>query len=818
MISDLRVGLRLLWKDKAFTLTAALTLAVCIGANTALFSVVYTVLLRPLGVPESERIVLTSNSYPKAGAETLGYSGVPDYYDRLRDVTAFEEQALLNVRSQTIDQNGSPVRALGMYVTPSFFRLVRVVPPLGRIFSESEGEIGNEKKVILSHALWQSAFGGDPSVVGKDLRIDGRPFAIVGVMPRNFSFIQSDILLWMPAAFTAEQKSDAQRHSNNWMNLGRLKPGATLEQAQAQVDALNAANLKRFPQYAELLVNAGFHSPVLGLQAFLVRDVKPILYLMWGGALFVLLIGVVNVANLVLVRSRARLKELATRLALGAGRARVARQLVTESIVLTLVSAAAGLLVGDAALRLLGTLNLQDLPRGNEVRLDAVVILFTLAASAVIGLALGLIPVASVLPANLTMVLREEGRTGTSGRGARTLRRTLVVAQVGFAFVLLIGAGLLFASFRRVLAVDPGFRAEHVLTLSVSLPRSRYADEKALIAFHNAALTELRALPGVTVAGATDWIPLSGNNNDSVILAEGYQMKPGESVISPANADVTPGYFEAMGVQLLRGRFFDSRESATGPKAIIVDERLAKRFWPNQDPIGRRMYRPTDLNNLIAITDKTVFFTVVGVVKDVKLHDLAEGAKTVGTYYYPMDQDAARGISFALKTGTDPSALVGGARAVITKLDRELPVSARTMDDWMARSLMSRRSPVLLSLSFGAVALFLSAIGIYGVLAYLVTQRTKEIGIRLALGSSARAIFELVLREGLLLIGAGFAAGAVGAFALRRTLESQLFGVSATDPLVLAAVTGLLVLVAILACALPARRATRIDPIVALAE
>ncbi len=819
MSSDLRLGVRMLWKDKSFTVTAALTLALCIGANTALFSVVHNVLLRPLAVPESDRILLTSNSYPKAGAEGLGYSGVPDYYDRLRDVSAFEEQALLNSRSQTIDQNGAPTRVRVMQATPSFFRLVRVPPMLGRIFTEAEGEVGQEKKAILSYAAWQAAFGGGPQVVGRDLRIDGQPYTIVGVMPRTFSFIEPDTMVWVPAAFTPEQKSDQQRHSNNWMNLGRLKPGATLQQAQAQVDALNAANLKRFPQYAELLTNAGFHSPVVRLQDFLVRDVRPILYLMWGGALFVLLIGAVNVANLVLVRSRARIKELATRLALGAGRGRVARQLVTESVVLTMVAAAAGIAVGYAGLQLLGTLNIQDLPRGGEIRLDAVVVAYTLALSAVIGLALGLIPVAAVLPANLTTVLREEGRTGTSARGARTLRRALVVAQVAFAFVLLIGAGLLFASFRRVLAVDPGFRPDGVLTASVTLPRSRYPDSKALVAFHNEALRRLRALPGVAVAGATDWIPLSGSNNDSVILAEGYQMKPGESVISPAAADVTPGYFEAMGVTLVRGRFFDARDSADGPKAIMVDEKLARRFWPDQDPIGRRMYRPTDLNNLIAITDKTVFYTVVGVVRDIKMHDLAEGSKSVGTYFYPMDQDASRLLTFALKTSGDPAALTASVRGVLTQLDRELPVfDVQTMEQRLDRSLMSRRSPVLLSLTFGVVALLLSAIGIYGVLAYLVTQRTKEIGISIALGSSARAIFELVLREGLLLIAVGFAAGAVGAVALRRTLESQLFGVSATDPVVLGVVTTLLLLTAALACVLPARRATRIDPIVALSE
>jgi predicted permease len=439
--------------------------------------------------------------------------------------------------------------------------------------------------------------------------------------------------------------------------------------------------------------------------------------------------------------------------------------------------------------------------------------------AAIIGLGLGLIPVVGVLPANLTSVLREEGRSGTSGRGARTLRRALVVAQVGFAFVLLVGAGLLFASFRRVLAVDPGFNPEGVLTASISLPRSRYPDPKATVAFHNEALTQLRALPGVQVAGATDWIPLSGNSNDSVILAEGYQMKPGESVISPNNADVTPGYFEAMGVKLVRGRFVEPRDVGDAPQVLVIDEKLAQRFWPNQDPVGRRMYRPTELNNLTAITDKTVFLTVVGVVKNVKMHDLAQGDKNVGTYFYAMDQDPSRNMTFALRTTGDPASLTSAVRGVLARLDRELPVfDVQTLEQRMEKSLMSRRSPVLLSLSFGAVALFLSAIGIYGVLAYLVTQRRKEIGIRLALGSSARAIFELVLREGLLLIGVGFAAGAAGAYALRQTLESQLFGVSATDPLVLGLVTLLLALVAVLACALPARRATRIDPIVALAE
>jgi predicted permease len=819
MFNDIRVGLRLLWKDKAFTLTAALTLALCIGANTALFSVVHNVLLRPLNVPESDRIVLMGNAYPGAGAAIGGSSGVPDYYDRLRDLTVFEEQALYNGRNQSVDQNGTPTRIRVNMVTPSFFRLLRMGPALGRTFSESDGEVGHDKTVVLSYALWQSQFGGDPQAVGREIRLDGQPFTVVGVMPKSFYFLNPDVLLWRPLAFTPQQRSDDQRHSNNFQNIARLKPGASVQLAQQQVDALNKANLERFPQYKELLINAGFHTTVEGLQDTVVRDVKATLYLMWGGALFVLLIGCVNVANLVLVRSRVRIKELATRLALGAGRWRVGRQLVIESVLLTLVSAVIGLMVGYATLRLLGTINIRELPRGQEIRLDGVVIAYTLGVSFVIGIVLGLIPVLNVLPANLTLVLREEGRTGTSGRGARTLRRTLVVAQVAFAFVLLIGAGLLFASFRQVLAVDPGFVADGVLTASVSLPRARYTEDKAFVTFTNEALRRIRALPGVVAAGATDTIPFGGNNSDSVILAEGYQMKPGESVISPSAIDVTPGYFEAIHAKLVNGRLFDERDGHDAPKVIMVDDTLARRFWPGQNPIGRRMYKPADINNILTITDKTVFFTVVGVIRDLKLHDLTEGKKIVGAYYFPMDQDISSGMTFAVRTAGDPTALTNSVRGVLSQIDRELPVfDTLTLEERMEKSLVTRRSPVLLSLSFGAVALFLSAIGIYGVLAYLVTQRTKEIGIRIALGSSARAIFELVLREGLVLILGGFVLGAVGAVVLRKSLESQLFGVSATDPIVLVTVTVVLAAVAILACALPARRATRIDPIVALTE
>ncbi len=834
MISDIRVGLRLLWKDKAFTVTAALTLALCIGANTALFSVIHNVLLRPLPIPESDRIVLMANAYPKAGASAAagGNSAAPDYFDRLRETDVFEEQAVYNGGNQSIDQNGTPIRIRMNRVTPSFFRLLRIAPALGRAFSEQDGEVGNDKKVILSYALWQSAFGGDPAAIGKDLRLGGVPFTVIGVMPKGFYFLNPNVMLWRPLAFTAQEKSDERRHNNNYQNIGRLKPGARIERAQQQIDALNARNLEKFPALKPLLVNAGFHTTVDPLQETLVRPIKATLYLMWGGALFVLLIGCVNVANLVLVRSRARMKEMATRLALGAGRFRIGRQLVVESVLLTLLSAAAGLLVGYGALQLLGTTNIPELPRGEEIRLDGVVVAYTLGVAALIGFVLGLIPVANVLPANLTVALREEGRSGTAGRSARTLRRSLVVAQVAFAFMLLIGAGLLFASFRQVLAVQPGFNPDGVLTASIGLPSARYADDKALIGFAHEALARLRALPGVTAVGATNTIPFGGNHSDSVIFAEGYQMKPGESVISPAQVVVTPGYFEAMGVKLTLGRVFDERDAITAvaspdaggrpglaASSIIVDETLAKRFWLGRDPIGRRMYFPNDIKDLTAITDKTVFHTVVGVIRDVKLHDLTEGQNSVGAYYFSMNQAPSSEMTFAIKTAGDPLSLTSAVRGALNGLDRELPVfDTQTLEQRLEKSLVSRKSPALLALSFGVIALFLSAIGIYGVLAYLVTQRTKEIGIRIALGSSARAIFELVLREGLWLIAGGFVLGGIGAVALRKSLETQLFGVSATDPIVLVTVTVILAAVAVAACALPARRATRIDPIVALAE
>ena len=810
---DLRTGLRLLARDKAYSLTAAATLALCLGANTALFSVVHHVLLRPLPVPEPERILLMSNLYPGAGASDSSNSGVPDYYDRLRATSVYDEQALFNTSSVNLDEDGRPVRVEVMNVTPSYLRVMRTAPALGRPFTNEEGEPGNEKKVLLGDGLWRSLFAADPGAVGKDLRIDGQPYTVVGVMPRAFDALAPGVSLWRPLAFTAEQKSDERRHSNNWWNVGRLKPGATLQQAQAQVDALNAANLERFPQYKELLMNAGFRTQVDRFPDHLVRHVKPILILLWGGALFVLLIGCLNVANLALVRARVRAKEMATRLALGAPSWQLARQLVVENVLLVAVAGALGLALGAAALRFVAGFDFQDLPYGKEIRLDASAALYAASLSLGIATLLGLLPLVGALRTSPSSVLRQEGRGSTGAGAARVLRRALVVGQVAFTFVLMLGAGLLLASFSRVLRVDAGFVPDRVATASVSLPRSRYAEEPARRAFAEEVLRRVRALPGVTAVGATDNLPFSGNHNDSVIIAEGYLMKPGESVISPSQVEITPGYFEAMGAKLVAGRPFQESDKDGALKVVIVDRKLAARFWPGQDPIGRRLYFPSDLNNMLAVTDKTVFLTVVGVVADMKLDDITEGDRAVGAVYHPMAQNGSRLVSFAVKTQTRDSSIGASLRNVVGSLDRELPVfDLRPMDDLLEKSLINRRAPAQLALAFGAVALVLSAVGLYGVLAFLVTQRRREIGIRLALGSSTRAVFDLVLREGLLLLAIGFVAGGVGAFLLRSSLESQLFGVKAADPLVIGAATALLAVVALVACTLPARRATRIAP------
>jgi predicted permease len=667
-------------------------------------------------------------------------------------------------------------------------------------------------------------------VAGAELRINERPYTIIGVMPPSFRF-DPDSELWMPTAFTPEDRVDSQRHSNNWQMIGRLKPGATLAQAQSQIDALNARNLERLPALKQILINAGFHTSVFLLQDDVVRETRPVLLLLWGGVVLLLIIGCVNVANLASVRASARSREMATRLSLGTTTTRLVRQTLTESLLLSIVGGTAGLVLAEWILQAISSLGLDAL-RGKAIALDGQTLAYTFGLVTLVGAVVGVWPALWLHGANLAEIIREEGRSGTPSARARAMRRVLVTSQVAFALVLLMGAGLLLASFERVLAIDLGFRADHVLTGDINLPVSRYAGQPdnrppgAIIsapvqAATDRILAELRGLPGVVAAGLTSSIPFGRNYSDSVIVPEGYQLTPGESLISPSHVRVSEGYFEAMGATLVAGRFFDARDTETAQRVLVIDEPLARRFWPGRDALGRRLYFPRGVETGLTPPPDDEWFTVVGVVREMRLQGIAsdEGSGLFGTYFLSYRQSPLRTFTLAIRTEREPSAEIRSVRAAIARIDSELPFSdVRTMDALVDRALVDRRTPMLLAVGFAAVALVLCAIGIYGVLAYDVRQRTREIAIRMALGADRKAILSLVVREGAVVVAAGALLGVVGMFLLRRSFESQLYEVSPLDPVVASAVAIVLAVVAVCASALPARRAASTPPNMALAD
>ncbi|MGA8439249.1 MAG: ABC transporter permease [Candidatus Sulfotelmatobacter sp.] len=814
MIRDLKYGIRFLIRSKGFAVAVILTLSACIGVNVAIFAIVNSVLLRPLPVPDSQDIVLMSNRYPKAGVDEQFISSSGDYFDRREKVTALAEQAAFRFSNETIDINGTAEREMAMTATPSLFNLLRVEPLLGRTFGAEEGEIGAEQKIILSYGLWQQIFGGNPAPLGREVRLDGRPFTVVGVMPPNFVFIDPEVRMWIPTAFTNEEKT--VHHNNNWYNIGRLRRGATIQQVQAQIDALNASNLEKFPQFKELLVNAGFYTSVEPLQEMVVRDVRSILHLLWSGSIFVLLIGVLNVANLAFARLTLRKKEFATRMALGAGRAQLLRQFMTENLLLAALSCVAGVTVGALVLRVIARTGLNHFPRASEVRIDSHVVgvatLMAIGASAL----LSSLSVGGISIRGLHNFLHDGERTGTAAK-ARSVRQGLVVAQIGFAFALLVGAGLLLESFRQLLKVDPGYRTDNIVTASLSAPNNEYNTDVQRELLMRRSLEAVRGITGIVSVGASTGVPLGGDYNNSVILAEGYVMKQGESVISPIRLSVTPGYLETMGIALVRGRYFRDSDDAQSPPVVIVDEKLARRFWHDRDPVGQRMYEPDE--NGLAISDQTVRYTVVGVVRSVRLEDLSGRGNTEGAYYFPYSQRTSNNYTIAVRTAGNSAAIVPAIRAHIAAIDPEMPLfDVRTMTQREELSLSSRRTSMLLGLAFGILALFLAALGIYGVLAYLVAQRRKEIGIRVALGSTHFGIVKLVLREGLALVGAGLILGIVSSISLRSIVQNEIYGVAPLDPLALGCVAIIFALVALVACVMPARRAMQVDPAIVLSE
>jgi predicted permease len=806
---EFRLGLRTLRKDRGFTLTAILTLAVCLGGHTAILAGVNAVLFHPLRTPEPEQVLLMANQYPKVEARRGSLSAPPDYEDRLDYVTAFEEQALYNFTGGTIDIGGVATAVRGMVATPSFFRLMRVRPAHGRLFVNAEGVIGNETRVLLTDRFWRDQFNADPQAVGRTLRITGRDFEIVGVLPPGFQFGGPEVRYWIPLALTDQQRSTAARFSNGWFSIGRLKPDATVEHVRAQLKVLDAVNFERMSaQIKPLLMSTGFYTGVEPLQDYLVRDVQGPLYLLWGAALAVLVVGIGNLANIALVRSRTRLSELGTRLAIGAARIDLVRQLLVEGLIV-----AGGGAIGAFALGtwLVSPLSLRIL-RGAPIALDATVVGITLGVAVLAGLLIGIVSASPVFTMQLGALLHESTRSGTRGRAVRATRRTLVVAQMACSFVLLVGSALLWISIRNLLALDAGFTTDRVVSGLIGLPAPRYSSDDAARAFIERSLDAIRQVPGVASAGATTLVPLGPNSSTGPVMAEGYVPQEGEPPVAGMRSLVTPGYFETVGTPLVRGRYFDERDAVPSSRTIIIDEQLAKRFWPGEDAIGRRINWMPNPNQ---VDDNASWLTVVGVVRRAQLrgpgfNDAANGV--TGTYYLPWAITAQRNFGFVIRSHGEPTAVVNDVRAALAGVDREIPLfDVRTLSERAELALMPRANTMQLATLFAAVAVFLSALGLYGVLAYVVAQRRREMGVRLALGSAPRAIIGLVLREGLLLAMAGIAVGTAGAFLLGRFVASQLYGVAPSDPLVMTVMAVTLSVVAALACIVPARRAANVD-------
>ncbi|MEZ5416665.1 MAG: ABC transporter permease [Vicinamibacterales bacterium] len=819
VLRDLRYAWRTFLRDRTFTAAAVVTLALCLAANAVVFTLVNTVLFDAVDVPEPQALMHVGNLYPNAGSAAAvgGNSGVPDYFDRRAAVPALAEQALFRTHGISAGDQAAE-RLTAMTTTPTLFPMLRVSAALGRTFMEDEGEDGRNRKVLLSDALWRRRFGAAPDVVGRTLAIGGVPYEIVGVMPRTFRFYDDEVTLWLPAAFSLEERADASRHSNNWTHVGRLAPGATGAQAQAQVDALNAANLDRFPALKNVLIEAGFHSAVTPLADVLVADVRRPLYLLWGGVACVLLIGVVNLAALTMARSTARRGELATRLALGAEPARVRLQLVTEYVALAALGGGLGLALAWAVVAAVPASALALVPPGRTIALAPRVWAYTGALTLAVGVVLGLVAMRAVAPTRTASVLRDEGRSRTGTRASRRLRQALVVGQVAVACTLLVGAGVLFTSFRRLLAVDTGFRTS-VVTGAVSLPGQAYPSDPERLTFIQRLLDGARALPGVTAVGATTNIPFGDSRSDSVAWPEGWTPRPGESFVSPYQIRVSPGYFEAMGIAAVDGRTFDGSETPDSEPVVIVDQRLAERFWPDRGAVGRYLLQPLSPDALSNPTPENLRrYRVVGVVASVKQYALVTPADAVGSYYFPFAQSVPTSIVITIQSSASAESVGADLRRLVAGLDPRLPLfDVQVMRERVDGSLRARRATMALAVAFGALALVLSAVGLYGVLAYLVALRAREIGIRMALGGSTAAIAGLVLRESITVVALGLVLGVAGAAWLGRALASEMFEVGPLEPSSVLPAIGMLLLAAIAATAAPARRALRVDPAVTLA-
>jgi predicted permease len=807
-MQDIRYALRSLRKQPIFTLVAVLTLTLGIGANTAIFSLLYQLLLRPLPYAAADRLVFVWNGYPLMGLPQASVS-IPDYLDRKGQAPAIEDAALYTLRSVSLNTQGQPEQLRSLMVTPSFFTTLGRQPFIGRAFTETDAQPGAAKVAVLTYALWTTHFGADRSIVGRDIRISGEPYQVAGVLPADFELPAVGVSLLVPFAFTPEQMSDNARGNEFSSMIARLRPGATIGQVDGQFKAIIDRNAERLPDSRRFWTSSGFRGFAIPLRDQLVGDTRAPLLVLQAGVLVVLLIACVNVASLLLMRATGRARELAIRTTLGAGTGRLVRQLLTEGIVLAALGAIGGLALGLAGVRGLIALSTRQIPGMADASLNPAVLAFTVGLVLVTGLVFGLVPALAVTRGNTNALLKDDTSRGSAGKGTGVTRTGLVIAETALALVLLVGAGLLIKSFARLQEVNPGFAADNVLTAQLALPATRYPDEAARRAFWTRLVDRVRTLSGVTAAGLTSNVPFNGMVGSASYSIVGYTPPQGEAQPHGRQEVVGGDYFRAMQIPLVAGRLFTEADTADSLKVVIIDQYLVKRYFADKSPIGQQIRRggPT-----------SPAYTIVGVVGTINSIDLGEPVAKE-RLYYPVAQTPIAGMGLVVKTRIDPRTLVSQVRAAVAEIDPEQPMAdVRTMDEWMARSLEGRRAPMLLLALFGLVALILSAIGIYGVLAFGVAQRGREFGIRQALGAEPREILSLVLAQGMRTAGIGVVIGLAGAAALTRYLQSLLFGVGAYDPPVYAGVTLLLLGVAFTACYLPARRATRVAPTVALRE
>ncbi len=817
LLQDLRYGARMLIKKPGFAFVAIITLALGIGANTAIFSVVNGVLLRPLPYDEPNRLVFLYEHATGFNEMSISY---PNFTDWRAQNQVFEKIGVYNRDNYNLTGGGEVERLRAAQMSADAFDVLRVQPALGRVYSSEEDKPGANPVVVLSHGLWQRRFGGETNIIGRSLTLNDRNYTVIGVMPQGFQF-PTRVEMWVPAGPLSDQWTGRGRHPGLFA-VARLKPGVTLEQARADMNNVTAALEKQYPDS-----NKGHGATIIPLLENYVRDVRQALYVLLGAVGFVLLIACANVTSLMLARAATRQKEMAVRAALGAGRWRIVRQLLTESVLLSIFGGGLGLLLAQwGVTAILAISPTGAIPRVAEIGLDKSVLLFTAAVALLTGLLFGLAPALQASRPDLQETLKETAR-GTTGR-RHWLRSAMVVTEIALTLILLVGAGLMIRSFFRLQQVNPGFSAESTLSFAVALPEKNYPDTEPdkRISFFNQVREKIEALPGVQAVGLSSGLPLGNNGSQWSFTVVGPPPPPPEQMPSMEFCIADAGYFETMRIPLRRGRWFNEQDNRAhlkpedlqgkdasdqfqaGLRSIIIDEDFARRHWPNEDPIGKQV-------RLGRGNDDPVL-TVVGVVGRVKMDGLRNDSEFVQGYF-PFRQFPSTNMVFTVRTQIVPEQLIATVRQQVQAVDPNQPIyDVRTLAEIRAESVAPERLNLILLGIFAAVALVLALVGIYGVISWSVTERTHEIGVRMALGANMGDVLKLVIGHGMKLVGAGIGLGLVGALLLTRLMTALLFGVSATDPLTFASIALLLVAVALLACLIPARRATKVDPMIAL--